>query len=699
MTVSLSLLAGAGAQFFDNSGNVLTGGLIYTYLAGTTTPAVTYTSDSGTVANSNPIVLDASGRVPEEIWLTDGISYKFILQDANNVQIWEKDDITGGNDPTALNTFIANLANTTDVAKGDALVGFKQSTPTGAYSNAVGKTVHDKLQEIVSVKDFGAKGDGITDDTTAINNAITAVGIGGALYFPKGTYLTTNTIDLRRRFVQATEATISGNHANIVAILGGNSASANNPSQWIGTVTRVTGVSSTPTIRIMGAKGQHIGVQRTEYLQIYADTDNATTTSCAYSSFWFKYVTKLELTANFATTGSSIQWINENEFYLNRVDEFIMDGTYRHNNNQFYGGTFEGSSITINRGQSNTFHNVRFEGTNTVTFSADAFYNNIIQTWISSTAPWNAENVSATITDNGIGNSVARDESLRRTTHIVGSASAEDIVLNNAVNFPLRVPSLGVVRGGASQGSIFSTGFVRVFKNDTMGFYSTQQGATTPLYRISVDFFDINKQPVTPVLNTNYVSSSLTGISGNTVNNQTGQQEAAMGLLTSDVAFVKIYINGSSGTQASRQLGTTVFAYVRREDNFGVVNPRNNAIPYSTFVNGSPYAVTAVPTQGYAPLGYEAVDTDGLQRYVVTRSVDTTLAASALAGATSISVVNATGVTNGDIVGVLNDDLYTTNWTTVNSVAGTTIGLTAGLTGACASGNRVVFVKWTTVTY
>jgi hypothetical protein len=38
MTVNLSLFAGAGAQFFDNSGTILSGGLVYTYTAGTTTP-------------------------------------------------------------------------------------------------------------------------------------------------------------------------------------------------------------------------------------------------------------------------------------------------------------------------------------------------------------------------------------------------------------------------------------------------------------------------------------------------------------------------------------------------------------------------------------------------------------------------------------------------------------------------------------
>ena len=80
MAVNLSPFGGAGAQFLDNSGNVLTGGKIFTYAAGTTTPETTYTTNAGNVAWSNPIILDASGRVSGsgEIWLTEGTSYKFI---------------------------------------------------------------------------------------------------------------------------------------------------------------------------------------------------------------------------------------------------------------------------------------------------------------------------------------------------------------------------------------------------------------------------------------------------------------------------------------------------------------------------------------------------------------------------------------------------------------------------------------------
>jgi hypothetical protein len=110
MAVNLSPLGGAAAQFFTNTGAVLTGGKLYTYAAGTTTPAVTYTTAAGNVPWTNPIVLDAAGRVPNsgEIWLTVGVSYKFVLKDANDVLIATYDDITGNGAATVAVNFTGN---------------------------------------------------------------------------------------------------------------------------------------------------------------------------------------------------------------------------------------------------------------------------------------------------------------------------------------------------------------------------------------------------------------------------------------------------------------------------------------------------------------------------------------------------------------------------------------------------------------
>ena len=101
MTVFLSPLAGAGQQFLDNSGNPLTGGLLYTYAAGTTTPTTTYTTAAGVTPHANPIVMDAAGRLESEVWLTGAVAYKFILRDSAGGLIGTYDDIYGINDVSA----------------------------------------------------------------------------------------------------------------------------------------------------------------------------------------------------------------------------------------------------------------------------------------------------------------------------------------------------------------------------------------------------------------------------------------------------------------------------------------------------------------------------------------------------------------------------------------------------------------------
>ena len=77
-------------QFFANDGSPLVGGKLYTYAAGTTTPLATYTTITGLVANTNPIILDSRGEA--SVWFS-AAKYKFVLKDANDVEIWTQDNL------------------------------------------------------------------------------------------------------------------------------------------------------------------------------------------------------------------------------------------------------------------------------------------------------------------------------------------------------------------------------------------------------------------------------------------------------------------------------------------------------------------------------------------------------------------------------------------------------------------------------
>jgi hypothetical protein len=252
MSVTPSPIGGFAAQFFDNNGVILSGGKIYTYAAGTTTPQASYTSASGTTPHSNPIILDSAGRVPGgEIWLTDGLVYKFVIETATGILLGTYDNITGVNSnfvnytiqeevitATAGQT-VFNLATINYTPGTNSLTvyidGVNQyvgdsyletdsdtvtftsgvhvggevkfttaiQTSTGSvnasivaydppFIGGVATNVQDKLAQTVSVIDFGADPTGVADSAAAIQAAIDALSNqyekATGLYFPAGIY-------------------------------------------------------------------------------------------------------------------------------------------------------------------------------------------------------------------------------------------------------------------------------------------------------------------------------------------------------------------------------------------------------------------------------------------------------------------------------------------------------------------------------
>jgi len=93
-TVNLSPLFN-GVTNFNSLGNILAGGQLFTYQAGSSTPLATYTTVNGTIANANPIILGTDGKIPNELWLQAGYAYKFVLQTATSTAVATYDNISG----------------------------------------------------------------------------------------------------------------------------------------------------------------------------------------------------------------------------------------------------------------------------------------------------------------------------------------------------------------------------------------------------------------------------------------------------------------------------------------------------------------------------------------------------------------------------------------------------------------------------
>jgi hypothetical protein len=133
--VSLSIFGGVGAQFFDNNGNPLSGGKIYTYEAGTSTPLATYTSSTGNTAHTNPIVLDSAGRVPGgEIWVVATTLYKFVLETSTGVLIATYDNVGSSFNATAIIANFTGNGSTVAFTLASAPAG---ENATNVYINGV----------------------------------------------------------------------------------------------------------------------------------------------------------------------------------------------------------------------------------------------------------------------------------------------------------------------------------------------------------------------------------------------------------------------------------------------------------------------------------------------------------------------------------------------------------------------------------
>jgi hypothetical protein len=194
-------------QELADAGVPLVGGRLYTYDYGTTSQKTAYTDAAGAVPHTYTadgsggqyIALNARGELPAPLYLTSG-SYDLALKRADGSSVWTRraDGQTSSADLSA--------------TSGASLVGFIQ-----AGTGAVARTAQSKLRENVSVKDFGAVGDGVADDTAALQLALNwAASAGGRLFFPAGTYKITSALTL-------TMNAASDTSQNRVALIGAGS--------------------------------------------------------------------------------------------------------------------------------------------------------------------------------------------------------------------------------------------------------------------------------------------------------------------------------------------------------------------------------------------------------------------------------------------------------------------------------------------
>jgi hypothetical protein len=184
-----------GRNYFATAtGTPAVGYKVYTYISGTSTPKATYTTSAASVANSNPVVLDSRGEAAI-YWVGD---YDVVLKDASDVTIWGPERLnqpeTSGAAATLDAALRADLANFTDAAKGDALLGVKLP-----LTGTIERTQHDKNSESVNLFDFIAT----TEHAAILNYTSTfdcktalqaALDTQRTVFIPPGLYLIGSTV-------------------------------------------------------------------------------------------------------------------------------------------------------------------------------------------------------------------------------------------------------------------------------------------------------------------------------------------------------------------------------------------------------------------------------------------------------------------------------------------------------------------------
>ena len=188
--------------FQDRDGQPLENGYVWVGVANLnpqTNPVVAYYDEALTIVAAQPLrtlngYISRAGT-PAQIYV-NGVDYSILVQDSKGSMVYNFPEGTGVSSQAAgvaFTGFKGQLGNVQDLADDDGSdwIGFK---PAGVGS--VARSAQDKMRDTISVKDFGAVGDGVANDTVAINAAYAAAeAVGGSVvYWPAGTYRTTGTI-------------------------------------------------------------------------------------------------------------------------------------------------------------------------------------------------------------------------------------------------------------------------------------------------------------------------------------------------------------------------------------------------------------------------------------------------------------------------------------------------------------------------
>lgn len=438
-----------------------------------------------------------------------GYTYNEALQKAHDVLeeaqrksndiLYEAERVNAMNESVQqqINTIIAE-SGTSDAEVLQARIDLKGNTHS-VLKERIDSTDY-KIDDIsINVRNFGAVGDGSTNDRAAFLAAKEeAIRLVAELYIPSGDFYIDGDLDLTGvRFIKAIGNITFADSTNKLTI-------AHDSSKTTSKVYRIGDVF-VGYVELLGMKNAEFHIAYTRHLKLFADGNTPKINSIAYNSFYPGRIDLLE----YDSLNSG--WINENKWFGGRIVKVLIDGHYNHNHNIFYGPTMERTGkpaeIILNKGSSNRFLNVRWEGPseeNKVVFGSDTYDNTVERSWTGAPDGYMQGSYRiSNVADNGVGNSVLNDMDKHHIFKKIYGVSKNEANFNTNWS-EITSNDLSILFDGVYE-PFFETGIFEVEGDFSLKFISD-----SPLWRMRLYMYDENKTLITNESMANEAVSSFT---------------------------------------------------------------------------------------------------------------------------------------------------------------------------------------------
>lgn len=173
---------------YRHIGRVMFGPVVFHRRFSFKTGDLLYVGEDGAITTENIGMVLGICLAPGSIFIDLSVTSSKLALDAlqERVDQLEKNKETTD---SSLSDIVEEMERLEDLINGKLTTSSDLSrNPVKAEGSETARPLKDRFGDVVNVKDFGAKGDGSTDDTIAFESAVNAAGPNGLVFVPRGSY-------------------------------------------------------------------------------------------------------------------------------------------------------------------------------------------------------------------------------------------------------------------------------------------------------------------------------------------------------------------------------------------------------------------------------------------------------------------------------------------------------------------------------